>query len=116
MNVFQRQLEREEGWDVRVAAIGLALFFLFGLIFPRSWFWFWFAPMAAFWFRYLWVRCRRDEALLGAIAADIESSGGAAGCYRSEAGICITDGTEHVLVLRDQRDALLQLQHVRRRQ
>lgn len=115
MSPFEKQLDREAGWDVRVSAIGLALFFAFGLILPKSWFWFWFAPMAAFWFRYLWVRCRRDEALL---RADLAASGRACapGAYRSEAGICITDGTHHVLVARDQPQPLLQLPHVRGRE
>lgn len=115
MTPEQNQLSREARYDVRVAAVGIALFFGCLLILPRSWFWFYFLPMAAFWFRYLIVRNRRDEALL---QSEFLATGGrgTAGCYRSEAGICITDGTHHVLVARDKRDALLQLPHIRRRQ
>ena len=115
MNSARNQLAQEARYDVRVAVVGIALFFGCMLLLPRSWFWFYFLPMAGFWFRYLWVRNRRDEALL---EAEFLRSGGrsAAGCYRSEAGICISDGTHHVLIARDQRDTLLQLPHIRRRQ
>lgn len=107
------QLAKEARYDVIVASVGLSLFLVFGLILPKDWFWYWFAPMAAFWFRYLFVRCARDEALL---RADIAAGGGsgAPGCYRSEAGICITDGTHHVLVARNDAKAPLQLTHVAR--
>lgn len=115
MTTAQQQLEKEARYDVRVAVIGVVSFFACMLLLPRSFFWFYFVPMAAFWFRYLWIRNRRDEALL---RAEIAASGGAgaAGAYRCEGGICITDGTHHLLVARDQRDALLQLTHVRGRE
>jgi len=115
MSPIQNQLAKEARYDVIVALTGLVLFFLCMLALPRSWFWFYFVPMVAFWIRYLIVRDRRDEALL---RAELAASGrtSAAGCYRSEAGICITDGTQHVLVLRDKGDPLLQLTHVGRRQ
>lgn len=121
MTPFWKQLEREGWWDVRVATCGLALFVACGLLLPRSWFWFYFLPMVAFCIRYVLVRCRRDEALLAAhIAAggDVEAPGGlrAAGAYRCDGGICITDGTHHVLVGRDQTKPLLQLGNVRGRQ
>lgn len=121
MTPFWKQLEREGWWDVRVAAWGLALFVACGLFLPRDWFWFWFSPMVAFWIRYVLVRCRRDEALLVAhIAAggDVESPGriGTAGAYRCHGGICISDGTHHVLVGRDQPQPLLQLTDIGRRQ
>ena len=111
MSPIQAQLAREARWDAKVACAGLFLFFVFGLVLPGWTFWVWFTPMAAFWFRYLWVRCRRDEELL---RADVAAGGGvgAPGCYRSELGICITDGREHVLVLRDQADTLLKLPHI----
>jgi hypothetical protein len=81
------------------------------LALPRSAFWFYCVPMAAFWIRYILVRDRRDEALL---RAELAATGGssAAGCYRSEAGICISDGTHHVLVAREKPDPLLQLPHI----
>lgn len=115
MSAIRDQLEQEARYDVRVALVGLALFFGCMLILPRETFWFYFLPIAAFWFRYLIVRNRRDEALL---RADLAACGrlGTAGCYAGQAGICITDGTHHVLVARDQPDALLQLTHVGRRQ
>jgi len=111
MSIFQKQLKREAGWDVRVAVVLGVIFALCGLLLPRWTFWYWFTPLALFWFRYLLVRCRRDEELL---QADLAASGGtcAPGCYRSEAGICITDGTQHVLVFRNKPDALLQLPHI----
>lgn len=111
MSPIQMQLAKEARYDVRVAAIGLVLFFGCMLLLPRDWFWFYFVPMAAFWVRYIFVRDARDEALL---SADVAASGGgsAAGCYRSEAGICITDGTHHVLVARDNPNAALQLTHI----
>jgi hypothetical protein len=111
MSPIQEQLAREARYDVRVAAIGLVIFFSCMLTLPRSAFWFYFVPLAAFWFRYLWVRDRRDEALLRADGAT-GSGSSAAGCYRSEAGICISDGTHHVLIPRDQPDAPLQLRHI----
>lgn len=124
MSIFQKQLEREAGWDVRVAIVGGIIFFGCMILLPRSWFWFYFVPIAGFWYRYIFVRDRRDEALLAALEGTEVGSGvglvgggqGAAGCYRSEAGICIFDGTHHVLVARDQPDALLQLPHIRGRQ
>jgi len=111
MTPVQNQLAKEARYDVIVALTGLALFFLCMLALPRSFFWFYFVPMVAFWIRYLIVRDRRDEALLRAeLAASGRSS--TPGCYRSEAGICITDGTQHVLVLRDNPQATLQLPHI----
>ena len=108
MSSFQVQLKREAGWDIRVSAVGLTLFFVLCAILPRSWFWFWFLPMAAFWFRYLWVRNARDEDLL---RADLAGNGrrSAAGCYRSEAGICISDGTHQILISRQKPQALVHL-------
>lgn len=110
-----QQLRREASFDVRVAAIGLALLFGCMLVLPTAWFWFYFVPLAAFWLRYLWVRNRRDDALL---QADLAARGGTGTpcCYRSELGVCISDGSEHVLVLRDQANALLQLPHIRGRE
>lgn len=115
MTPFWKQLEREGWWDVRVAAIGLALFFGCMMLLPKDWFWFYFVPMAAFWIRYVLVRSRRDEALLD---AHIAAGGGlsAPGAYACDGGVCITDGAQHVLVATNKRDALLQLTHVRRRQ
>lgn len=115
MTPAQNQLAKEARYDIKVAAFGIALFFGCLLVLPRSWFWFYFVPLAAFWIRYLIVRNRRDEALL---QAEFLASGGRGtpGCYAGEAGICITDGAQHVLVLRDQGNALLQLPHIRGRQ
>lgn len=111
MSPFQKQLAKEARYDVTVAAVGLVLFFGCMTLLPRDWFWFYFLPMAAFWVRYIFVRDARDEALL---RADFAASGrgSAAGCYRSQRGICIPDGAHHVLVLRNQGDALLQLPHI----
>lgn len=108
MTPIETQLQKEAGYDVRVALIGLALFFVFGLVLPKAVFWYWFAPMALFWFRYLWVRNKRDDALL---AAELAAGGGAGapGCYASQAGICISDGTHHVLVARQNVQSSLQL-------
>lgn len=110
----EQQLAKEARYDVIVATVGLVLFFGCMLILPRSAFWFYTVPLVAFWIRYIFVRDRRDEALL---AAELAASGGAgaAGCYRSEAGICITDGTHHVLVARQDAQPPLQLTHVVRR-
>jgi hypothetical protein len=111
MSIFQKQLRREAGWDVRVAIVWGIIFFGCGLILPRWTFWWWFTPIAVFWFRYLWVRCRRSEELLRADGlADLRS--GTPRCYRSEAGICISDGTHHVLVGRQDAKPLLQLPHI----
>lgn len=111
MSPFLRQLHREGWWDVRVAAVLLAILFGCMLLLPKSWFWFYLIPIAAFWYRYIWVRDARDEALL---RADAAAHGGvsAPGCYCSEAGICISDGTEHVLVFGQKLDAPLQLTHI----
>lgn len=115
MTPFWKQLEREGWWDVRVAACGLALFFGCMIVLPKSWFWFYFVPMAVFWIRYVLVRCRRDEDLL---RADFAASGGlgAPGAYACDGGVCISDGAQHVLVLADKRDALLKLPDIVRRQ
>lgn len=115
MTPAQNQLAREARYDIVVAVTGIAVFFGCLLLLPRFCFWFYFVPMAAFWIRYLIVRNRRDEALL---QAEFLASGGSCtpGCYASEAGICITDGVHHVLILRDKRDALLKLTHIRGRQ
>src|ERR1700722_5577705 len=115
MNPIQMQLAKEARYDARVAAVGLVLFFGCMIALPRSFFWFYFLPMAAFWFRYLIVRDRRDEALL---RADIAAGGGGspAGCYRSEAGICISDGTHHILIARQNAKTSLQLPRIIGRQ
>ena len=115
MTRFARQLAIEAGYDVKVGLAGLVLFFGCMALLPRSWFWFYFLPLAAFWIRYLIVRNRRDEALLRADRAACRGLG-AAGCYRSEAGICLTDGTHHVLVAREDVETPLQLTHVGRNQ
>lgn len=114
MTQFRKQLEREAGFDVRVAAIGLGIFFALMALTPRDWFWFYFVPLAGFWFRYLWVRNRRDEALL---RADLAAGGGAgaAGAYACEGGICITDGTHHVLISRQDAKPALNLPDIVRR-
>lgn len=104
------QLAKEARYDVRVAVIGLVLFFGCMLALPRSAFWFYFVPLAAFWIRYIFVRDRRDALLRASLTAS--GRGSTTRCYRSEAGICITDGTHHVLVARDQPDALLQLPYI----
>ncbi len=109
-----QQLAKEARYDVKVAIVLAVIFAVCGLLLPRSIFWFWFAPMAVFWFRYLWVRCRRDEQLEALLEADVAASGrgSPAGCYRSEAGICISDGTHQVLIARQNPQAPLQLPHV----
>lgn len=115
MTRFETQLHREAGWDVRVGVIGLAILFGCMALLPRDLFWFYFLPIAALWFRYLWVRNRRDEDLL---RADLATSGrsSAPGAYACERGIRISDGTHHVVVLRDDADALLQIRDLRGRQ
>lgn len=109
------QLAKEARYDVRVAVTGIAVLAVLMLVLPKGWFWFYFTPMAAFWFRYLWVRNKRDEKLL---QAELLASGGrgAPGCYRSEAGICLTDGTHHLLIARDNVKPSLQLPDIVRRQ
>ena len=111
MSPFQLQLAKEARWDVRVAAVWLVLFFGCMLVLPRGAFWYYFVPLAAFWVRYLFVRERRDEALL---RADFAASGGgcAPGCYATEAGICISDGTHHVLIAGHDPDATIKLPHI----
>lgn len=111
MSIFQKQLAREAGWDVRVAMVWALIFLGCGLMLPRWTFWFWFAPIAVFWFRYLWVRGRRSEDLLRADSL-ADGGGSAPGCYRSEAGICISDGTHHILVARQDAKTPLQLTDV----
>jgi hypothetical protein len=108
MSIFQEQLAREGRWDIRVSLVLLVIFFGAMLVLPRWMFWFYWIPIAAFWLRYNFVRQRRDEALL---RAEVAASGGrsAPGCYRSEAGICITDGTQHILIARKQPNTTLQL-------
>jgi hypothetical protein len=115
MSLFQAQLRREAGWDVRVAIAWLIVFFGCMLIFPRWAFWLYFVPLAAFWYRYLFVRDRRDEALL---RADIAGSGGSspASCYAGEGGICISDGTHQVLISSQQPQAAIKLLNVVRDQ
>lgn len=115
MTPAELQLDREAHYDVRVASVGIVVFFGCMLLLPRDWFWWYFTPLALFWFRYLIVRNRRDKALLQAAFA-ASGGAGAAGCYRCEGGICISDGTHHVLVARDQPQALLQLPHIVRNQ
>lgn len=102
------QIEREARYDVIVGAVILVLFFGCMLALPRDWFWFYFVPLAGFWYRYVWVRDARDDDLLRAeIAAG--RGGSPAGCYAGEGGICISDGTHQVLVARQKPQALLQL-------
>lgn len=103
MSPFQKQLAKEARYDTIVAAVGLALFFVCGLILPRSSFWYWFTPMALFWFRYLWVRCRRDEILE---RLDAEATPPAPGCYPVKGGgICLTDETHQLVIGRPQVEA-----------
>lgn len=108
MDKFRKQLEREAGFDVRVAAVGLVAFFALMALAPRDWFWFYFVPLAGFWFRYLWVRNRRDEALL---RAEVAAGGGCgtAGAYACDGGICISDGTHHILIARQDAKSPLDL-------
>lgn len=115
MSPFQLQIAKEARIDAVVAAVWLVLFFGLLLLSPRDWFWFYTVPMAAFWIRYVLVRERRDEDLL---AADLAAYGGGSppGCYASEAGICISDGTHQVLIARQKPQALLQLPHIVGRQ
>lgn len=108
MSPYRQQRLKEAGYDVRVGCACLALLFGFLAVLPRSTFWYWMVPLAAFWIRYNVVRQRRSEWLLRAeLLAD--GGSGTSGCYRSEAGICITDGSEQFLVARQKPDALLQL-------
>jgi hypothetical protein len=113
-----QQLAKEAGYDTKVAIVLAVIFVVCGLLLPRSWFWFWFAPMAAFWFRYLWVRCRRDEQLEALLETEVAASGGSGSprCYRTERGICITDGTHHVLIAGHDADPAIKLPHIVRRQ
>lgn len=104
MSPFQKQLAKEARYDTIVATVGLALFFVCGLILPRNWFWYWFAPMALFWFRYLWVRCRRDDILE---RLDAEATPPTPGCYPIEGGgICIADETHQIVIGRAPAPAL----------
>lgn len=115
MNWARNQLEREATYDVRVAVIGLVMFFGCMALLPRAWFWFYFAPMALFWFRYLIVRNRRDAALLQADLA-IDSGVCSAGAYACNGGICISDGTHHVLIARQNAKPALNLPDIIRHQ
>lgn len=111
MSPFKHQLAKEARYDVRVALVWLALFFGCLLVLPRGAFWFYFLPMFAFWLRYLIVRDERDEALLRADGL-LDTGNGASRCYRTEGGICISDGTHHYRVLGNEIDPLLKLTHV----
>lgn len=103
MSIFQKQLAKEARYDMIVATVGLALFFGCGLILPKSWFWYYFTPMVLFWFRYLWVRCRRDEVLE---RLDAEATPPAPGCYPVEGGgVFITDETHQLVIGRAQAEA-----------
>lgn len=118
MSPIQRQFDREQRYDTFVYGGLLVIFFGCMALLPRSFFWFYLVPLAAFYVRYTLVRSRRDDALLLALQGSEvgtgvrDGMGSAAGCYRSEAGICISDGTHHILVARNQPDTLLQLRHV----
>ena len=107
-------MQIEGRYDINVAVASLV--FLFGgmLILPAWCFWFYWIPIAVFWVRYNIVRQRRDEALL---RADLAASGGCspAGCYATESGICISDGTHHVLIARQDAKPTLNLPDVIRR-
>lgn len=111
MSPFQRQLAKEARYDVITAMVWLVVFFGCMLLLPIWMFWFYFLPMAAFWLRYLFVRDARDEALLRADGL-FDAGHRPARCYRSEAGICITDGADQRWVLGNELDPLLQLTHV----
>src|SRR4051812_29022775 len=111
MSPFQTQLRVEARYDVIVNLTLLGLLFAGLLFLPRSAFWFYWIPIVAFLLRYTWVRVRRDEALL--LADGLRDGGrGTSRCYRTERGICITDGTHHLLVAGHDVDAPLQLPHV----
>jgi hypothetical protein len=111
MSPFQMQLNKEAGYDVKVGVVWLALFFGCMLVLPRWMFWFYLVPMVAFWLRYLFIRDLRSEALLRADGL-LDARSSAPRCYRTEGGICISDGTHHCWVLRDEVDPLLKLTHV----
>ena len=119
MSPIQMQLAKESHYDVVVGLVLMALLFGCLLILPRWTFWFYLLPIAAFYIRYTLVRERRDEALLRAegLIDGVGSAGrGTSRCYRSEGGICITDGSHHILVARHDPDAPLQLPHIIGRQ
>jgi len=104
-------LPEERATTVVAAALVILLIALVALL-PMSWFWFWFIPLIAFWIKWVFVVDRRAVRLLGAeLAAD--SGRSAASCYRSEAGVYITDGAKQILVARDDAQAPRQLVHVR---
>lgn len=115
MSPFQAQLRKEAGYDVKVALVWLVLFFGCMIVLPRGAFWFYTVPMAAFWFRYLWVRNDRDEALRRADSLT-DAGNSTPRCYCSEGGICISDGTHHVLIAGHDPDPTLQLPHIVRGQ
>lgn len=114
MSPALEQIHRENRYDVIVAVISVVLFFGLGLCLPRWAFWLWFLPIAAFWIRWNVVRLRRDRRLLQADLAT-DDWRGPTGCYRSEAGICISDGREQVLVGRQKPHSPVQLIEVRGR-
>jgi hypothetical protein len=111
MSPFKHQLAKEARYDVRVALVWLALFFGCMAVLPRGSFWCYFLPMIAFWLRYLFVRDTRDEALLRADSL-LDAGNGSPRCYRTERGICISDGTHHYRVLGNESNSLLKLTHV----
>lgn len=115
MSAFQTQLRVEARYDVIVNLTLLALLFGGMIFLPRSAFWFYWLPIVAFYLRYTFVRDRRDEDLLRADSL-LDARNGTARCYRTERGICISDGAHHVLVSGHDVDAPLQLPHIAGRQ
>ena len=127
MSAIELQLKTEARYDVIVNCALLALLFGGLALLPRSAFWWYWVPIVAFYLRYTWVRVKRDEALRLALdRAEIGTLVGADGlrgagkrasrCYSTESGICITDGTHHILVARQERNALIQLSDIVRDQ
>jgi hypothetical protein len=112
MSSIELQLKTEARYDVIVNCTLLALLFVGLLFLPRAAFWWYWVPIVAFYLRYTWVRVKRDEALRLALDGLGNSGSGTARCYSTESGICISQGSQHILVARQNVDAALQLPHV----
>lgn len=109
----ERQRYIEDICDIVVAMAGLVLLFAGLFLLPRSFLWFWLIPLGLFWWRWNYVRVKREELLDAQLFADRarRASGGNSG----KSSIGIPDRIEHGAVAGDHADAPRQLRLIGRR-
>ena len=109
----QRQRQIEDVCDIVAAAGVLALLAVCLLLLPRSFLWFWLVPLGLFWWRWNYVRARRERLLDAKLFRDRPF--GASNGDGSDSRIGIPDRTKHGTVAGDHANAARQFRLIGRR-